>query len=82
MLRVLGKNGAPFLGQKGVLDLSDEVRILYKNKFSFRLFAHQKFLYSRTNLLRLPFCLPPTSVLLLQYNRVSMVLGGSRSGQE
>ena len=38
----------PLLAQKGfVLYLSDEIRILHKKKFSFRLFAHQRFLYSR-----------------------------------
>src|SRR5262245_28363601 len=37
----------PPLAQQGVLYLSDEIRILHKKKFSFRLFARQKFLYSR-----------------------------------
>ncbi len=38
----------PLLAQKGfVLYLNDEIRILHKKKFSFRLFAHQRFLYSR-----------------------------------
>src|SRR5260370_25457275 len=38
----------PLLAQKGfVLYMNDEIRILHKKKFSFRLFAHQRFLYSR-----------------------------------
>lgn len=38
----------PILAKKGfILYLSDEIRILHKKRFSFRLFAHQRFLYSR-----------------------------------
>jgi hypothetical protein len=38
----------PLLSQKGfILYLSNEIRILHKKKFSFRLFAYQRFLYSR-----------------------------------
>ena len=67
-----------FWAQKGALDLSDEVRLLYKNKFSFR---HQKSPDSRTNLLRLPFCLPPTSVLWLQYGWAEAGLGKSECNE-
>jgi hypothetical protein len=38
----------PILGQKGlILYLSNSVLILHKKRFSFALFAHQRFLYSR-----------------------------------
>jgi hypothetical protein len=38
----------PLLSQKGfILYLSNQIRILHKKKFSFRLFAQQRFLYSR-----------------------------------
>jgi hypothetical protein len=38
----------PLLSQKGfILYLNDEIPVLHKKKFSFRLFAQQRFLYSR-----------------------------------